>query len=139
MKILFLDIDGVCNSEKSFAAHGNEIFGIDPYMAFLVGKIVLDTQCEVVLSSSWRHSQEGVALIEKRVTLLLDKTAQSESGFRGNEVADWVNQHPEVTRYAILDDDSDFHSDQPLFQTSWQEGLTEEIARKVTDYLNETE
>lgn len=50
-KILFLDIDGVVNSEQSFKeGRQRDHHGIDPYMAFLVGKIQLDTGCEVVLS-----------------------------------------------------------------------------------------
>jgi hypothetical protein len=48
----------------------------------------------------------------------------------------WLDQHPDVTRYAILDDDSDFYADQPLFKTAWQTGITDEIAQQVTEYLN---
>ena len=56
-KVLFLDIDGVCNSVrymKSGAHRPGSMLGIDPYPAFMVGKIQLDTGCEVVLSSTWR-------------------------------------------------------------------------------------
>ncbi len=49
MKVLFLDIDGVVNSEKSFAAQDNFI-GIDKYMAFLVGNMVDDLGLTIVLS-----------------------------------------------------------------------------------------
>jgi hypothetical protein len=48
----------------------------------------------------------------------------------------WLTDHPEVTRYAIVDDNSDFHAFQPLFQTLWQIGITDEIANQITDYLN---
>lgn len=40
-----------------------------------------------------------------------------------------------VGRYAILDDDSDMLPGQPLFQTSWEEGLTQDIADRVRDYF----
>jgi hypothetical protein len=57
-KILFLDIDGVVNNSKSHEKYSYRgMLGIDPNLAFLVGKIVLDTGCEVVLSSSW---EEGI-------------------------------------------------------------------------------
>lgn len=136
MKVLFLDIDGVCNNARTFQG-SQELYGIDPYMAFLVGKIKLDTDCEVVLSSSWRHSPEGVSRVEERICKLLDTTGTARSGFRGDEVREWLYRHPEVTRYAILDDDSDFHGHQPLFKTTWELGLTKEIAEAVTNYLNQ--
>jgi hypothetical protein len=55
---------------------------------------------------------------------------------RGDEVNAWLAEHPTVERWAILDDDSDFCDDQPLFKTSWSTGITEEIAAKVTSHLN---
>lgn len=139
MKVLFLDIDGVCNCEESFKFQYRGFTGIDPNMAFLVGKIVLYTDCEVVLSSSWRHSPESVKEVEAQVVKLLGVTPDSAEGFRGDEVKAWLAEHPEVTRYAILDDDGDFYPDQNLFQTTWKTGITEEIADKVIHFLNETE
>lgn len=144
MKVLFLDIDGVVNCASTAQRHRG-VIGIDPLMAFRVGKIQLDTGCEVVLSSSWKHWKEGVEEVEKQVVKLYDKTPSGVTGgftpggeaFRGDEIKYWLHEHPEVTKYAILDDDSDFYSDQTLFRTDWNTGLTEEIARKVTDYLNE--
>jgi membrane-bound lytic murein transglycosylase MltF len=45
-----------------------------------------------------------------------------------------------VERYAILDDDTDMLPEQlpNFFQTTWEEGLTEEIAEKVIAHLGET-
>ncbi len=136
MKILFLDIDGVCNSADTIHRSHRGVIGIDPYMAFLVGKIQLDTDCEVVLSSSWRHHEAGREEVRKSVVNFIDWTPTSHNGFRGDEIKQWLNEHPEVTKYAILDDESDFHPDQKLFKTTWQTGITEEIAKQVTDYLN---
>ena len=48
----------------------------------------------------------------------------------------WLDQHPEVTRYAIVDDDTDFYADQHLFKTNWQTGITDEVAQQVTEFLN---
>jgi hypothetical protein len=133
MKVLFLDIDGVCNSKATFTKRGDYLV-IDPYMAFLVGKIQLDTGCEVVLSSSWRHMPDGIAEVEKQIVKLYDKTGQGKT--RGDEVEVWLQQHPKVTRHAILDDDDDFYPYQPLFLTKWETGLTDEIAAKVVAHLN---
>lgn len=134
MKVLFLDIDGVVNS-RSTTDFRNNLYPIDPYMAFLVGKIQLDTDCKVVLSSSWRLHPDGITAVEKAVVKVIDKTPYLD-GIRGDEVKAWLDKHPEVTKYAILDDDSDFHTDQPLFKTTFEFGLTEEIAKSVTEYLN---
>lgn len=151
MKVLFLDIDGVVNKRENFNPKGMMgPYPIDAYCAFLVGRIVLQTGCEVVLSSSWRHHPDGVKTVSERVVPLLDKTGNHKwdgkirhargrdwpHDLRGDEVNDWLAEHPEVERYAILDGDSDFYDEQPLFQTTFKDGLTDEIAQQVIDYLN---
>lgn len=134
MKVLFLDIDGVVNCATTAQRWGSFI-GIDPLMSFTVGKIQLDTGCEIVLSSSWRHTPDGIKEVEKLFNLY-SMTPGSKTGFRGDEINMWLKDHPEVTRYAILDDNSDFYPAQMLFKTSWSTGITDEIAKQVTDYLN---
>lgn len=141
MKVLFLDIDGVVNCKTTTQRHRGYI-GIDPYMAFLVGRIVEATDAKVVLSSSWRYFEDGRAEVERQVVKCIDVTPNLpisggvEACERGNEIQAWLTEHPEVERYAILDDDSDFLPDQPLFKTSWETGLTEEIAGRVIQFLN---
>lgn len=136
MKVLFLDIDGVVNCKSTTQRHRGFI-GIDPYLAFIVGKIQLDTDCEVVLSSSWRLMEDGCDEVRKQVVKFIDVTPDNKGlTDRGCEVKAWLEQHPEVTRYAILDDNSDFHKDQHLFKTSWDTGITEQIAKAVTEHLN---
>lgn len=133
MKVLFLDIDGVVNSRAT--TNFKELYPIDQYMAFLVGRIQLQTDCKVVLSSAWRHHPDGVAAVEKRIVPVHDITP-TFNGPRGAEIRQWLAKHPEVTRYAILDDDWDFYKDQPLFKTHFDTGLTDEIAQSVIDHLN---
>lgn len=135
MKVLFLDIDGVANCATTTVRH-NKYIGIDPLMAFRIGKIQLDTGCEFVLSSAWRLFPDGRDEVEKRIAKMYDVTPRDGNGYRGEEVNRWLALHPEVTRYAIIDDASDFYDDQPLFQTEWKTGITEEIAKEITEYLN---
>jgi len=136
VKVLFLDIDGVVNSAITAQRHRG-VIGIDPHMAFRVGKIQLDTGCEVVLSSSWRLVKASRDEVRQQVVDFIDVTPDNcGTTDRGCEVIKWLKGHPEVTRHAILDDNSDFHKDQPLFKTSWDTGLTDEIAADVTEYLN---
>lgn len=104
MKILFLDMDGVVNSEACYKKGLFKTdFPVDSYMAFLVGKIVLETNCLVVLSSSWRHSQDNVEKINKQMVKLYDTTGNEpfdttrppgiENCQRGREIKAWIEKH----------------------------------------------
>jgi hypothetical protein len=135
MKILFLDIDGVINNRKT-CLEPNEFWPIDKYMAFLVGRLVDRVDAKIVLSSSWRHHPDGIKEIEKRVGKVFDST-KTFSNTRGEEIKEWLDRHPEVTKYAILDDDSDMLPEQlpNFFKTSFSIGLTDEIINKVEEHL----
>jgi hypothetical protein len=155
MKVLFLDVDGVLNSMNS-TNFKNNLWPIDDYMCFLVGKIQLDTDCAIVVSSSWRHHPDGMRLIREKFLNVIDKTPhtfgiptklpppilagqhKTRSSTRGEEIKAWLDKHPDVTKYAILDDDSDMLPEQlsNFFQTTFKTGLTPEIAKEVTDWLN---
>jgi hypothetical protein len=43
---------------------------------------------------------------------------------RRDEILVWLRMHPEVTRFAVIDDDDDELDDLPLFQPSSSTGLT---------------
>lgn len=142
MKILFLDIDGVCNS-AAWAKAGNDIWhGIDPAAAEMVRRIIKETGCKVVLSSTWRLYPEAKAVVRRKVCDFIDCTIDMQRGGkwgitdRGHEVQEWLDRHPAVTEYAILDDNSDFLPNQWLFKTTWENGLNEDIAQAVIHHLN---
>jgi hypothetical protein len=160
MKILFLDIDGVVNCATTTQRHRGFI-GIDPMMAFLVGKITLAVpDLKVVLSSSWRHMTEGREEVERQVVPIFDITPRREKGnlLRGDEIKAWLDSHElmkcdtptscppfsramcmghSIEKYAILDDDSDMLEEQlpNFFKTSWQTGITDEIAERVINHF----
>ena|SRR3990167_3528966 len=140
LKVLFLDVDGVVNCESTIQRHQGFI-GIDPMMAFRVGKIQLDTDCVFVLSSDWRHSPDGVEEVEARVGKIFDKTKSMEFPYqvqRGHEINEWLERHPEVSKYAILDDNNTMLSHQipNFFHTTWKDGITDEIMNNVIKHLN---
>lgn len=136
-KVLFLDIDGVVNS-RATTSFRNNLYPIDPHMAFMIGKIQLETDCGIVLSSSWRHHPDGVMAVDRSIVHVDDVTPMISAGVRGHEIQTWLDAHPDVTRYAILDDDSDMLPNQipNFFKTTFQNGLTEDIAQRVTQHLN---
>lgn len=145
-KILFLDIDGVCNHQKTRERQGNTKFiGINPAMAERVRRIVAETGCRVVLSSSWRLFPDSAAYAAEHVCEFFDQTLDLQRGavwgmiYRGFEIKEWLDRHPGARRYAILDDSSDFLWGQHLFRTTWAEGLTDEIADAVIAHLNSTD
>ena len=137
MKVLFLDIDGVVNNERT-KANFEGLIAIDPTMAALVQRIVQNTGCEIVLSSSWRLFQNGRDEIERKICRFADITPILHAP-RGYEIKVWLTLHPEIDHYAILDDAESILPEQRanFFQTTWESGLTEDIALAVEKHLNE--
>lgn len=147
MKVLFLDMDGVVNSaEDQTRGLFKTDFPVEPYKAFLVGKIQLETDCLVVLSSTWRNDPKSVEQINKQLVPIHDVTGRCCSGIRGVEIYNWIQKNVPYEereeggsfRYAILDDDSDMLLWQKdhFFHTTWANGLTDEIAAAVIAHLN---
>lgn len=146
-KVLFLDIDGVLNSHRTCTAFGSPLKGGFPHgfdadnMALfdhaaigLIRKLCDKTDASIVLSSSWRiiHSVHDCA---NGLDLpIFDRTPSINTAgrTRGDEIAAWLAEHPEVSRYAIVDDDGDMLADQkPNFvQTDFHDGL------RYRDYEN---
>lgn len=144
MKVLFLDIDGVCNSLAYAQQNGMNLWNkVDPAACAMVQRIVAETGCKVVLSSTWRLYPDSRAVVQKEVCEFIDCTPnmQGDAGHygitaRGVEIKDWLDRHPEVKHYAILDDNSDMLPGQPLFKTTFAEGLTAKLTNEIIKYLN---
>lgn len=134
MKVLFLDIDGVLNSVRSCTALGGfpHDFSDDHMRMFdmvaigLIRRLCRIAGLSVVLSSTWRV-QYGPKEVSARLDLpVIDRTPVHSKGGRGLEIAAWLNAHPEVDAYAIVDDDGDMMPQQKgrFVQTSHDDGLT---------------
>lgn len=74
MKVIFLDIDGVLNTARTFRRQhkiwketGERGLEIDEFRVFYLQKIVEQTGAIIVLSSSWRNF-----LLKKMVNLFLN-------------------------------------------------------------------
>ena len=137
MKVLFLDIDGVVNNKRTDKKFRN-LMAIDPAMAALIQRIVQNTGCEIILSSSWRLFQNSRDEIERKICKFADITPVLRAP-RGYEIKAWLTLHPEIQHYAILDDSESILPEQRanFFQTTWESGLTEDIALAVEKHLNE--
>jgi hypothetical protein len=163
MKVLFLDVDGVLNSWDWVARRVKDplwhqlrkeereaMEGLDPDAMARLNRIVDETKCLVVLSSTWRkdHSLTQLnrmfrlrgfkhTLFGTTPSIWLDGDDRGRKQ-RGGEIHWWLSQLDTMPVFAIVDDDSDMepHMDR-LVKTHYQYGLTDEIADKLVQLLNE--
>lgn len=163
IKAIFLDIDGVMNQytivdgevTKFTPVSQTEdglLLQMDQELVFRLNKLVDRTGVELVLSSTWRIARPWRETMKANgiVKDFLDRTPRlprlngtsHEYCERGKEIKAWLDEHPEVEDYVIIDDDSDFLPEQKegghFFQTDMRKGgLTQEIADAVEKYLGD--
>lgn len=150
MKILFLDIDGVINSED-YAVYRYAAKMPDPdefiderAVAFL-NYIIEETGAKVVLSSSWRGNVEETLDRLKVAGFkydFFDKTPYLGSRHRGSEIQKWIDEYEKTNEplesYVIIDDDNDMLDDQEknFVQCNFIHGLTSVDCYKAIGILN---
>lgn len=150
MKIAFLDIDGVINSED-YAVYRYETkqFNKDQFIderavAFL-NYLIDQTEAKVVLSSSWRGSFEETENRLKAAGFkyeFFDKTPYLGSRHRGSEIKAWIEEYEKnnepLESYVIIDDDNDILEDQEknFVQCNFIHGLTSVDCYKAIGILN---
>ena len=169
MKVIFLDVDGVLNSiddlmeyrEKNNITKTILYDDIADKRLELLKQLVEKTKAEIVISSSWRMGwiRNGKpkefnkeSLMYKLVSRLSDYNLKHidvtpylyDSNIRynrGDEIREWLNQHPEVEKFVILDDEDDMceFTDTNLVQTSYDHGLLQEHVDKAIKILNKEE
>lgn len=138
MKVIFLDIDGVLNRQGTKEKCGR-FTGVDRGLSEPFVNFVKTSGVNIVLSSTWRRHPEMWDHLHEAGIYWIDKTPVTGT-WRGYEIQLWLNDHPDVVSYCILDDLSPtaFMRHQRPFhvQTSEDEGLTShdlERVRKVLD------
>ena len=150
MKIIFLDFDGVI----TIPARWN----FDNAKIKYIKKIVDETNAKIVVSSSWRRKtiDETIEKIKKwnykytksklfdwfinnlyDVTPWISDNKYSGTG-RGGEIQTWLDNHPNVDNYVIIDDDSDMLDSQlyHFVETNYEDGITEVEAHRAIKILN---
>lgn len=111
MKAIFLDVDGVLNSDEYFDSVSdsdddsieNEI---DMDKIKLLKEAVDLTDAQVVLSSSWRYTRKAQSLRELLIEngIVTDVTPFLQNK-RGLEIKSWLKNNPDVDDFVILDDE----------------------------------
>jgi hypothetical protein len=139
VRVLFLDIDGVLNSQRTAVAFNGCPFDVRPESLHkwdmaavnLLRGLCMAGNIKIVLSSTWRLDPDYLNIGTALNLPLIDRTGTApwmpaDNARRGREIKAWLDDHVEVTHYAIVDDDSDMLPEQtPYFvQTSNFDGLT---------------
>lgn len=145
-KILFLDFDGVITTYKSG-------WTFDDKKLKLLDLIIKETQCKIVISSSWRSKTLEETLESLHFLPFIDKVVgvtpilelpikqgewEFDTPFRGLEVNAYLNSLNKKVRYVILDDDTDFLWSQKdhFIRTNPYTGLSEENVKEAIKILN---
>lgn len=175
MKVLFLDIDGVLNSENWFAYRiycvknnmvnilmnfvdtddrniKHKLTMLDDRAIANLNRIIEETGCKVVLSSSWRSSIESENIFTQDLLKLkgfkyefYDVTPRlwfsDFSTRRGEEIKFWLDKESEkheIESFVILDDDSDMLPEQMnnFVHVDGQVGLTDRDVLTAIKILN---
>lgn len=161
MKVVFLDVDGVLNTErwiieqykktgKPHSCHHSEF---DPICMNNLEKLVKEFDLKIVISSTWRlgdhETDEGWNALMDRLNSIgiednvigytpnLSRKYQS-SCCRGHEIQKWLDDNVDenIENFVILDDDSDmFHLINKLAKCNFRDGLTESVREKAAEIL----
>jgi hypothetical protein len=134
MKVIFLDIDGVLNSDATPNPRKFPYI-VDNNLLARFKELVRRADAKVVLSSTWRVDPVGLLAARHYEVPFDDICPDIPAAPRCEEMQAWLRQNPKVTRYVVLDDDDDCLDELPLFQPSSKTGLTDEIADGIEEFL----
>jgi hypothetical protein len=135
MKVIFLDIDGVLNCDKTPNPRKFP-YVVDKKLLARFKTLVRRTGAKVVLSSTWRCDPVGLFAAKHWGIPFIDVCPDRPRSPRRREITSWLADHPKVTRFVVIDDEDDELDDLPLFQPSSKTGLTGKIVKGVEKYLN---
>ena len=111
MKIIFIEIDGILNSDEYLdKVKNSDIQGIerdiDVEKVKLLKRAIDETGARVVLSSSWRYTRNARYLKEllANYEIRVDSTPYIQD-IRGLEIKKWLSENQGVEDFIILDDE----------------------------------
>ena len=117
MKIIFLDFDGVLNSERYIRNYmGGSVIMLDPLCMTLMRDVVKASGAKIVLTTSWRNhwskNENEINEIGKEINDIFgkyglevfDKTPHMGYNQREQEIETWLSEHPDVQNFVVFDD-----------------------------------
>ena len=160
-KVLFLDIDGVLNCMYPTPADDHEWidleewrYGFNPELVARLRFVIANTNCKIVVSSSWRHHTNYApyqhdrnwrdVLAEKlrrpREEVFAGETGYDKEGRRGVEILQWLSDHP-TDVYCVVDDEivdiEPYIDKDKIVKTDMRYGLSLADAKRIIEKLNE--
>lgn len=161
-KVIFLDIDGVLNSNFWNADHQREISDgkyIDTEKVRLLSKLVKKAEAEIILHSGWRFwfdtdikplrseagylaellKKEGMVVAGMTPDLTTEEIRRTKkfSKVKADEILMWLKEHPETEKWLVIDD-LELHNDKIAknqVMTDPEHGLSEEDVEKALGIL----
>jgi len=149
IKILFLDVDGVLNGENY--GYG----GVDDSLLFLLKTIIDQTNCKIVLSTTWRLNQSARAALlhfmKARADInvediIIGDTPSLKGEKRAFEIETFLHSEDVQSQYFVTKwcaiDDMALNRQEPIFmrnhfvQTNYRTGITSNDAMHVVQILN---
>lgn len=156
MKVIFLDFDGVLTSSKAWGV-------LDPGKMELLWRILKETGASIVISSSWRefdlkstlnkltggkedYKNTSMRWLDKVVGVtprpFVDDFICYDEWNREEEIKKYLDEHPEIDNFIILDDMEDEFIDKQLIgrlvKTEMKNGLQEDNVVEAIKLLNES-
>ena len=158
MKVIFLDIDGVLNSEEFLKNNPNE--QIDRKNVEVLKTVIDKTNAAIVMSSGWKlwfddnmMPKEGysqylydilcefnIRIVDKTPDFSTDEIRANKtfSHVKAKEIIAWLNEHRSVEKYAILDD-LDLENEEineHLIRTNSHVGITEADGLSIIEKIS---
>lgn len=163
-RVVFLDIDGVLNSNFWNENRQREISDgtlIDESKVGLLCKLIKNTNAQIILHSGWKYwfdsDLKPLRKEAENLKILLEKEGLTIAGVtpdhateeirksrkfslvKAGEILDWLKQHKDVDRWVVLDD-RDLHNAEIAkhqIKTDQSIGLTVEDVEKAEMILKE--
>lgn len=147
--IIFLDIDGVLNSDKYFDSISNKecinpvdrlMLDIDMSKVKLLLEVINKTNAKIVITSSWRRMKLYPYIKERLVSMGLPVVGETPflEGQRGEEIRAYLADN-QVDNFCIIDDEvfKDYNTleDNLIITNFYEDGLTKEHAKGVVKKL----
>jgi len=137
-KICFLDVDGVLHP---YSARSNaQLF--NQSCMYRLKRIIEETDCQIVLSSSWRQTAEARSTVTQQLRAygidnFIDCTRIRHDEYQRHEdILDWVQKHPGIGNWIAIDDLPMYHLRHHYIQTMPETGLTDQNVREAIRVLN---
>lgn len=125
--VVFLDVDGVLNTLTTCANAPSKIhIGVDEARIILLAKAMKETYTDgVVLTSTWKEMREDdedyiylIRNLERQGISVLGKTEEERKSQRELGIMQYLEGHPEIEDFVILDDNQfGFDGDRKLWES----------------------